>query len=90
MEHTASESPVPEVTCRDVAAWTSTYLDEHLDDDRKLQIALHLAVCAGCETYVQQIASVRNLVRLLPKTTENPAGLLGTMPASVRSIGKHR
>jgi predicted anti-sigma-YlaC factor YlaD len=59
-----------EITCREVVAWTSAYLDEHVGEDRQQEIALHLACCAGCGAYVKQIASVRDLVRLLPKSTE--------------------
>jgi predicted anti-sigma-YlaC factor YlaD len=62
-----------EITCREVVAWTSAYLDEHVGEDRLQQIALHLAVCVGCGAYVKQIASVRGLVRLLPNAAERPA-----------------
>lgn len=64
---------VPEITCQEVVQWASTYLDEHVGDDRKRQIVLHLAICAGCETYVKQIATVRDTVGLLPKTVEQPS-----------------
>lgn len=64
---------VPEITCQEIAQWASAYLDEHVGDERKRHIALHLAICAGCETYVKQIATVRDVVRLLPKTVEQPS-----------------
>jgi anti-sigma factor RsiW len=73
MEHEASKSVQKEITCREVVEWTSAYLDEHVGEDRKQQIALHLAACAGCEAYVKQIASVRDLVRLLPQAVDSPA-----------------
>lgn len=66
MEHDSAEQPVPEITCREVVDWTSAYIDQHLDDAMKVRMALHLAACAGCEAYVGQIASVRNLLPLLP------------------------
>jgi hypothetical protein len=59
-------------TCREIAGWASFYLGEHIDDKRKRQIAVHLAICAGCETYVKQIATVRDVVGLLPKVIEQP------------------
>jgi hypothetical protein len=62
-----------EITCREIAQWASAYLDEHVGDDRKRQITLHLAICAGCGTYVKQIATVRDVLRLLPKTVERPS-----------------
>jgi len=73
MAQEASKSVDEEITCREVVEWTSAYLDEHVGEDRKQQIALHLAVCAGCETYVKQIAYVRDLVRLLPQVLDSPA-----------------
>lgn len=73
MVHEPSNSNHEDITCREVAAWISAYLDEHVGEERKQQIALHLAACAGCGTYVGQIATVRDLVRLLPKAVEIPA-----------------
>ena len=64
---------IQEITCQEIAQWTSTYLNDHVGDERKRQIAVHLAICAGCETYVKQIATVRDVVGLLPKTVEQPA-----------------
>ena len=64
---------VPEITCQEVVQWASAYLDEHVGDDRKRHIVLHLAICAGCETYVKQIATVRDVVGLLPKAVEQPS-----------------
>lgn len=73
MAHDASESVHEEITCREVVEWTSAYLDAHAGEDRKQQIALHLAACAGCGAYVGQIASVRDLIRLLPQTVDSPS-----------------
>ena len=57
----------PEITCQEVAEWASAYLDEHVGDERKRRIALHLAICGGCDTYVRQIGTVRDTVGLLPR-----------------------
>jgi len=73
MTHDPLKSVHEEIRCREVIEWTSAYLDEHVGEDRKQQIALHLAACAGCEEYVKQIASVRDLVRLLPQTSDSSA-----------------
>lgn len=66
---------IPEITCQEVAQWASAYLDKHVGDERKRQIALHLAICAGCETYMKQITTVRDAVGLLPKSDEQPLDL---------------
>jgi len=73
MAQEESQPSIQEITCQEIVQWTSTYLDEHVGDERKRQIAVHLAICAGCETYVQQIATVRDVVGLLPKAVEQPA-----------------
>lgn len=65
----------PEITCQEIVQWASVYLDEHVSDERKRHIVLHLAICAGCETYIQQIGTVRDVVRLLPRTEEQPSEL---------------
>ena len=64
---------IPEITCQEVVEWVSAYLDDHVGDKRKRQIAVHLAICAGCETYVKQIATVRDAMGLLPKVVERPS-----------------
>jgi anti-sigma factor RsiW len=64
---------IQEITCQEIAQWASAYLDDHVGDERKRQIAVHLAICAGCETYVKQIATVRDVVGALPKVVEQPA-----------------
>lgn len=61
-----AEQSVPDITCREVAEWTSAYLDAHGDDATNVRMVLHLAACAGCETYVKQIAFVRDMLGLLP------------------------
>ncbi|MDF0675529.1 MAG: zf-HC2 domain-containing protein [Nitrospira sp.] len=61
------------IACHEIAQGASLYLDEQVEDERKRQIAMHLAICAGCETYVKQIATVRDVVGLLPKVVEQPS-----------------
>lgn len=66
---------VAEITCQEVAQWASTYLEEHIGDERKHHIVVHLAICAGCETYVKQIATVRAMIRRLPQVEEAPPNM---------------
>ncbi len=73
MTHDSPEPVAPEITCREVAEWTSAYLDEHLHDSAKVRMALHLATCAGCHTYVNQIDSVKKALGSLPVQVPEPA-----------------
>lgn len=75
MTNQFSRSQSSDITCHEVADWTSAYLDEHLDDPSKVRMALHLAICAGCDAYVKQIAAVRDMVGLLPGESGEPAHL---------------
>ncbi|MBA5868688.1 MAG: anti-sigma factor [Nitrospira sp. CR2.1] len=68
----SADLPARDITCREVAEWTSAYLDAHQDDLHKVRMALHLAVCAGCRAYVHQIASVRDTLGRLPGPTVDP------------------
>jgi predicted anti-sigma-YlaC factor YlaD len=89
MAQDSAEHTSPDITCREVAEWTSAYLEAHVDDPTKIRIALHLAACAGCETYVQQIATVRDLLERLPKAEPQPARHDQLRQAfSMRSTGK--
>ncbi|MBH0179354.1 MAG: anti-sigma factor [Nitrospira sp.] len=72
MTDTNTEEPAREMTCQEVAEWTSAYLDAHAGEDRNVRIALHLASCAGCEAYVKQIVAIRDLVGSLPETAMIP------------------
>ena len=73
MVHDPPEQTASEITCREVAEWTSAYLDEQVNDASKVRMALHLATCTGCEAYVKQIAPVRDMLGLLPRAVTEPA-----------------
>lgn len=65
----------PEMTCREVAERASAYLDEHLKEAIKVRMAGHLNTCAGCRAYVDQIASVQEILRSLPVPAVEPSQL---------------
>jgi predicted anti-sigma-YlaC factor YlaD len=48
--------------CRGVVELVSGYLDRDLDPDSHRRVLAHLAVCDGCEQYVDQ---VRQTVRIV-------------------------
>lgn len=73
MAQEEGQATLSEITCQEIAQWASAYLDDHVEDERKRQIAVHLAICAGCETYVKQIAMVRDVMGLLPKIVVQPS-----------------
>lgn len=54
------------MTCREVVECTTTYLEGYLQVATRATMDSHLATCTGCRAYVDQIASVREALRLLP------------------------
>lgn len=81
---------VPDITCQEVAQWASAYLEAHVGDERKRQIAVHLAICAGCETYVNHIATVRDMIRLLPRVEDVPSDIVGLRQAFIDRLNCRR
>lgn len=79
-----------EITCHEVVEWVSAYLEEHIGDERKRQIVLHLAICAGCATYVKQIATVRDMIRLLPQAEDTPLDIGRLRQAFVNRLNRPR
>ena len=60
------------LTCRDVAERASHYLEDRLPLSTKILVGLHLASCAGCRSYVKQIAAVCETLVGLPKLYPPP------------------
>lgn len=81
---------VPEITCQEVAKWASAYLDDNAGDERRRQIVLHLAICAGCENYVKQIATVRDMIGLLSEVKDAPSNMGQLRQAFVDRLNRPR
>jgi predicted anti-sigma-YlaC factor YlaD len=58
--------------CRDVAERASHYLEDRLPLSTKILVGLHLVSCAGCRSYVKQIAAVCETLAGLPKLYPPP------------------
>lgn len=61
-----SEGTARAITCREVVECTTTYLEDSLQQTTKANMDFHLASCAGCRAYIDQIASVREALKSLP------------------------
>lgn len=60
--------------CKEVTEVATAYAEGQLDLDTRQGFELHLATCAGCQTWVEQLEITVRLVRSLPPP-EIPAGL---------------
>ena len=64
------------LTCRDLTDRASEYLNDRLPSLTKVRVGLHLASCAHCRAYVQQINLVSSVLRSLPKLYPSPVNRL--------------
>jgi anti-sigma factor RsiW len=55
-----------DLTCQEVVELVTAYLDDALDEDTAQRVEQHVALCPGCETYVEQIRVTVSLVGVLP------------------------
>jgi predicted anti-sigma-YlaC factor YlaD len=61
------EEAAQTITCRALTRWASAYLDGRvLEVVARNTMDAHLASCAGCRAYVNQIALVSQTLQVLP------------------------
>lgn len=61
------------MTCQELVELVTAYLDGSLPADQRAEFDDHLAVCRGCETYVEQIRATIDVLGQMP-----PESLTGT------------
>ncbi|MBI6630748.1 zf-HC2 domain-containing protein [Pontibaca salina] len=54
------------LSCKEVAERASALIDGELSTWQALQMRLHLAMCRGCERFIGQIRTTRDLTEDLP------------------------
>ena len=72
MNRDPSQEATGALTCWEVAESTSVYLDAQFDESSHARLARHMAVCAGCRAYVEQIRLVREALKGLPHLVPSP------------------
>jgi len=70
------------VTCRQLVAFASDYLDGVLSSERARAVAEHLAACAGCHDHIDQLRTTIELTRTAGQA--RPPGEYPGAPAHVR------
>ncbi|MGH3877548.1 MAG: anti-sigma factor family protein [Actinophytocola sp.] len=62
------------MTCAELVELVTAYLEGELDPSTETRFIEHLAVCEGCERYLDQIrATIRELGTLAPESLSEPA-----------------
>jgi anti-sigma factor RsiW len=70
-----------DLTCQELVELVTDYLDGALDEDTANRFERHLALCPGCDTYLDQMKATAALLGKIPVETlseEMQATLLGT------------
>jgi anti-sigma factor ChrR (cupin superfamily) len=73
------------LSCRDVVTLATDYAEGRLSWQSRIQMRLHLAMCALCRRYIRQMELTRELMARLGSTADRPE-----IPSSVREAFKHR
>ena len=68
------------LTCEDTSPLISEMMDHRVSFSKRLQIKIHLAMCAVCRYYKQQLAVIRNLSRNLGRE-DFPLNTNETLPS---------
>lgn len=60
------------LSCKEVATRASALIDGELGMWQALQMRLHLAMCKGCQRFIDQMRTTRDLTETVP-VTDAPA-----------------
>lgn len=71
------------MTCRELVELVTEYLDEELDAATEDRFRDHLAMCDGCERYLDQVKETIGILGDLPKETL-PGEVRGALLAAFR------
>jgi anti-sigma factor RsiW len=63
----------PDLSCRELVELVSDYLSGHLSADDRTKFELHLAYCAPCRTYLEQMRQVLSSAGQLTESSLSPA-----------------
>ena len=58
-----------DVACQELVELVTDYLDGALDPDTTIRFEQHMAVCAGCETYLRQMMETASRLGEIPVDT---------------------
>lgn len=62
-------------TCREATELASRAMDERLPLSNRMALRLHLAICANCTRFNQQLQEMRRLLRAEVAASDDASGL---------------
>ena len=60
------------MTCREMVELVTAYLEGHLDPDARSRFEEHLAICDGCQAYVEEMRDTLRALGRLPEERLSP------------------
>ncbi len=79
----AGELPAPRLTCREVVELVSDHLDGRLAPRQRARVTAHLAACAECAAYVEQVRATIAALRRL-RADDMPVAIRARIVAALR------
>ncbi len=70
--------------CTEVLAWDSMYVDQEIDEHRRLQVTAHLAECSPCAGHYAVTVVIQARVRRTLVSEPAPAELRAAIIAQIR------
>ena len=80
------------MTCKQVSERASAFIDGELGVWEAMQLRMHLAMCSGCQHFIRQMRTTRDLIQSTGKSEEQKAGDDGRIDAILSKLqnGKQR
>jgi anti-sigma factor RsiW len=60
------------MTCREMVELVTAYLEGHLPTDERARFEEHLALCDGCQAYVEEMRDTLRVLGRLPEDRLSP------------------
>jgi hypothetical protein len=60
------------MTCQEFVELVTDYLEETLDEDTQVRFEQHMALCHGCEVYVEQMRETSARLGAIPVDSLSP------------------
>ncbi len=76
-----------DLTCQELVELVTDYLEGALDEDTTERFDQHLALCPGCQTYLNQMKETASLLGGIP-TEILPVEMQGTLLAAFRTFSR--
>jgi len=75
-----------DLTCQDFVELVTDYLEDALDPETRTRFEQHLAVCQGCETYLNQMKETASRLGEIPVESLSSDEMQSTLLSAFRDF----